>query len=31
MARYPKERKESLEALINAASEVEDSLRSIGG
>jgi hypothetical protein len=31
MASYHKERKESLEALINAASEAEDLLRSIGG
>jgi hypothetical protein len=31
VAGYPKERKESLEALIDAASEAEDSLRSIGG
>jgi hypothetical protein len=31
IASYPKERKESLEALIDAASEAKDSLRSIGG
>jgi hypothetical protein len=31
VAEYPKERKESLEALINTASEAKDSLRSIGG
>jgi hypothetical protein len=31
VAGYPKERKESLEALINAALEAEDLLRSIGG
>jgi hypothetical protein len=30
VAGYPKERKESLEALINAASEAKDFLRSIG-
>jgi hypothetical protein len=31
VAGYPKERKESLEALIDATSEAEDSVRSIGG
>jgi hypothetical protein len=31
VAGYPKERKESLEALIDAASKAEDLLRSIGG
>jgi hypothetical protein len=28
---YPKERKGSLEALIDAASKAKDSLRSVGG
>jgi hypothetical protein len=31
VARYPKERKESMEALIDAALEAKDLLRSIGG
>jgi hypothetical protein len=31
VAGYPKQRKESLEALIDAASKAKDSLRSIGG